>query len=277
MAALLMEGPSRDSLAALRARFNVLAEGADPAGISRIADELAEVTGLLSREPTLRRHLVDWSVSAEARRGLLAAVLGGQVGAAVTELVDAAVGGRWSKAADLTDAIELLTRLAVFAIAEHDGSLDEVEDELFRFGRIIADQPRLRTLLVDPAASAERRVALLDAVLGDKVVPVTARLLRQAVTEPRGRSLEDAVAELSGLAATRRGRYLAHVRTAQPLTIAQEQQLTTTLNRIYGRQISLQIEIDGTVLGGLVIQVGEEIIDGSVAGRLAAVRHRLAG
>ncbi|MBI3687657.1 MAG: F0F1 ATP synthase subunit delta [Actinobacteria bacterium] len=277
MAGLLMGGPSRDTLAALQARFAVLTDRAEQADIGRIAEELEAVTSLLSREPALRRHLVDWSVSGEARRGLARTFLGGRVSAEVRELVEAAVGGRWSRPGDLTDAIELLSRLAVFAVAERDGSLDEVEDELFRFGRILAGQPRLRTLLADPAATPERRIGLLDSVLGDKVVAVTARLLRQTVAAPRGRNLEDAVAGLSELAATRRERYLAHVRTAQPLTAAQEQHLSTTLTRIYGRPISLQIEIDDAVLGGLVVRVGEEIIDGSVAGRLAAVRHRFAG
>ena len=114
-------------------------------------------------------------------------------------------------------------------------------------------------------------------MLAGKVKPVTARLLRHLVTNPRGRSLERAVEELSALAAARRDRYIAHVRVAALLTEEQERRLAATLARIYGRQVALQVEVDPEVLGGLTVRVGGEVIDGSIAGRLAEARHRLAG
>lgn len=275
MAGLHLEGPSRDSLAALRARFRSAVAAAPPAELDRVASDLEAVTALLGREPTLRRHLVDWSVPAEARQRLVRDLLTGQVSEQVLELSEVACGSRWSRAQDLSTAVELLSRLAVFAVAERDGILDEVEDHLFRFSRIIATEHQLRGLLTDIAAPARRRVELLDAVLGDKVDPVTLRLLEQTVGDPRGRNLEDAVAELSQLAAARRDHYLARVRAAQPLTQAQEQHLVRTLGQLYGRDITLQVEVDPSILGGLIVQVGEEIIDGSLSGRLAAARSRL--
>ena len=112
--------------------------------------------------------------------------------------------------------LEQLARRAALGVAEKDESLDDVEDELFRFGRILDREPRLGSLLADASAPADKRVALLREVLGGRVSPVTATLLEQTVRTPRGRSLDRAAEELSELAAARRDRYVAHVRTAGP-------------------------------------------------------------
>jgi F-type H+-transporting ATPase subunit delta len=112
-------------------------------------------------------------------------------------------------------------------------------------------------------------------VLGGRVSAVTATLLRQTVRLPRGRHLDLAAEELAELAAARRRRYVARVRTAVPLAPAQEERLAASLTRLYGRPMSLQVELDEDLLGGLVVEVGGEVIDGSVAGRLAAARRDL--
>ena len=160
-------------------------------------------------------------------------------------------------------------------MAEKDGSLDRVEDELFRFGRILDREPELARLLSASTAPAEKRVGLLHDVVGEKVAPVTATLLEQAVRTPRSRNLDVTAEELSELAAARRDRYVAHVRTPVRMTGEQEQRLTDSLTRLYGRPISLQVELDPDLLGGLVVRVGGELIDGSVAGRIAAARRTL--
>jgi F-type H+-transporting ATPase subunit delta len=268
---------SRETLAAVRERLDSYAEGADADAVGGVSADLFAVLGLLTREPVLRRHLSDASTDSTARTGLVEGLLAGKVGQPALDLLKAAVGGRWSRPVDLVDGIEALARQAALAVAQHDGSIEEVEDELFRFGRILDAQPRLRTLLVDPAAPAVRRTALLESVVGGKVRPVTGQLLRQLVVIPRGRSLERAVVELSELAAARRDRSVAHVRTAAALTAEQESRLGTALAAIYRRQVALQVEVDPDVLGGLLIRVGGEVIDGTVASRLAAVRQRLAG
>ena len=117
--------------------------------------------------------------------------------------------------------------------------------------------------------------ALLDRVLGGKVTPTTATLLRQAVALPRGRHLDVIAEELAELAAARRELSVARVATPVRLTPEQEQRLTTSLSRLYGRPMSLQVELDEALLGGLVVRVGGEVIDGSVAGRIEAARRHL--
>ena len=185
------------------------------------------------------------------------------------------VGARWSRSLDLVDGAETLARQATLAVAEKDGTLDDVEDELFRFGRILAREPELNALLTDTAAPVDGRLALLDRVLGDRVSPVTAALLRQAVRLPRNRHLDLVAEELAELAAARRDRSVAHVSAPVALTPAQEEQLTDKLTRLYGRPMSLQVELDESLLGGLVVEVGNEVIDGSVAGKIAAARRAL--
>jgi F-type H+-transporting ATPase subunit delta len=173
----------------------------------------------------------------------------------------------------LVDGIEELATQVLLALAERDKSLEDVEDELFRFGRILAAQPRLATLLGDESVPAARRLELLDTVLAGRTRPVTRRLLAQAVRAPRRRPLHEIVDVFVDRAAGRRQRSVAHVSAAGPLSQQQEQRLLEVLNRIYRRPISLQIDLDPELLGGLVIRVGDEVIDGSVAARLDKARQ----
>ena len=230
---------------------------------------------LLEREHALRRALADPATPAASRTGLADRLLSGKVGRPALDLVSDLVSSRWSRSSDLVEAVETLARNAAFGVAEKDGSLDRVEDELFRFGRILDREPELARLLSDSATPADKRVGLLHEVAGEKVAPVTATLLEQAVRTQRSRNLDVAAEELSELAAARRDRYVAHVRTPVRMTGEQEQRLTESLTRLYGRPISLQVELDPDLLGGLVVRVGGELIDGSVAGRVAAARRTL--
>ncbi|HSV67720.1 MAG TPA: F0F1 ATP synthase subunit delta [Mycobacteriales bacterium] len=274
---MTMHAASRETLASAVDRLDRYADQAGPEELERLSDELFAVLRLLVSEPVLRRHLAEGATGDADRPGLLGGLLAGKVHESTLETLRPLERGRWSHPGDLVEAVEILARQAALAQAQRNGSIEEVEDELFRFSRILEGQPRLRSLLADPTAPAERREELLDAVVAGKVRPVTARLLRQVVALPRGRSLERAVERLSELAAARRDRYIAHVQAAAPLSAGQERRLADVLARVYGRQIALQTEIDPDLLGGLLIRVGDEIIDGSIAGRLAKARQRLAG
>ncbi len=133
----------------------------------------------------------------------------------------------------------------------------------------------LAGLLADTSRPLDGRIALLDRLLADKVTPATMTLLRQAVSLPRGRHLDVIAEELAELAAARRELSVARVTTPVRLTAEQEQRLTDSLSRLYGRPMSLQVELDEALLGGLVVRVGGEVIDGSVAGRIEAARRHL--
>lgn len=273
--ALLLQPASRESLAEAEHRLDAIVDGASGADLGRLGEELFGVLGLLLDEVAVRRALADPAVPAASRSGLADRLLADRVGRPALDTVSELVAARWSRSLDLVDALESLARRASLAVAEKDGTLDDVEDELFRFGRVLDREPKLNALLGDVGTPAEKRVGLLREVLGDKPSPVTRGLLEQTVRVSRRRSLDLVSGELSELAAERRDRYVAHVRTAVRLTAEQEQRLTDTLSRLYERSMSLQIELDPDLLGGLVVNVGGELIDGSVAGRLAAARRRL--
>jgi F-type H+-transporting ATPase subunit delta len=270
-----MQAASREALATARQRLDEHLAAASADDARALAEDLFGVTAVLVRERALRRLVAD-PATAEADRNRLAdTVFGGKISDAAMQTVSGLVTARWSKSADLVDAAEALARRAQLAVAEADSSLEDVEDELFRFGRVLDREPRLTALLADRGAPADKRVSLLRDVLGGKTKPVTAALLEQAVRSARTGSLDLVAQELAELAAERRDRYVAHVRTPVALTPQQEQRLTEALSRLYGRSISLQIEPDPYLLGGLVVRVGDEVIDGSVAGRLAAARRNL--
>jgi F-type H+-transporting ATPase subunit delta len=273
--ALILQAASRESLAEAAARLDDLVDRSSAAELGRLGEDLFGVLGLLLDEVPVRRHLADPAVPAAARSGLVDRLLSARIGRPALDTVSELVTARWSRSIDLVDALESLARRATLAVAEKDGSLDDVEDELFRFGRVLDREPRLNTLLSDVGTPADKRVGLLRDLLGGKVSPVTAALLERTVRSSRRRSLDLVAGELAELAAERRNRYVAHVRTPVRLTPAQEQRLTDTLSRLYQRPISLQIELDPDLLGGLVVNVGGDLIDGSVAGRLAAARRRL--
>ena len=271
----VMQSASREALRAAAARLDEHIDVTGAADLKRLADDLFAVVGLLDREHALRRALADPATPSGARGGLADRLFDGKIGRPALDVVSDVVKSRWSRAGDLLEGLESLARAAAFGVAEKDGSLDRVEDELFRFGRILDREPELSRLLSDTATPVDKRVVLLRDVLGGKVTPVTATLLEQAVRNPRSRNLDVAAEELSELAAARRDRYVAHVRTPMRMTGEQEQRLTDSLTRLYGRPISLQVELDPDLLGGLVVRVGGELIDGSVAGRLAAARRAL--
>lgn len=272
---VILQATSRESLAAAGERLDATVDSASVNALRTLGDELFAVARLVASQKPLRTHLGDPSVPAESRSELIRRLLGSQVGEAALEVVTGLVSSRWSRSLDLVDALEITARRATLGVAERNGDLDDVEDELFRFGRILDREPDLMGLLADINQPEDKRVALLDGLLGDRVSPVTATLLRQTVRLPRGRHLDLAAEELAELTAERRDRYVARVSTAVALTDEQERRLASTLTRIYGRPMALQIELDESLLGGLVVNVGGEVIDGSVAGRLAAAGRHL--
>ncbi|MDQ3760258.1 MAG: F0F1 ATP synthase subunit delta [Actinomycetota bacterium] len=268
-----MQPASRAALAAARERLESEIAGAGVQDRNRLGDDLGAVAAVLGEQPVIRRHLADPAAPEQVRRKMVETLFGGKVSRISLRILGDVVTSRWSRPLDLVNGIEELAWQALLALAERDKSLDDVEDELFRFGRILAAQPRLATLLGDETAPAARRLELLVTVLADRTHPVTRRLLEQAVRAPRRRPLEEIVESLVSRAAARRERSVAHVTAAGPLSSQQEQRLIEVLHQIYRRPISLKVDLDPELLGGLVIRVGDEVIDGSVATRLDNARQ----
>jgi F-type H+-transporting ATPase subunit delta len=161
---------------------------------------------------------------------------------------------------------------ALFSVARSEGNLAEVEDELFRFARILESNDELRTTLTDAALPVSRRQQVVEDLLGGQANPVTVALGSMVVGAGRSRDLVEIIDELVRISASEANKELAEVRSAVPLTDDQRTRLAEALGQATGKTIELKVVIDPSVLGGLVAQVGDTVIDGSVRSRLEQLK-----
>jgi F-type H+-transporting ATPase subunit delta len=272
---LTVRGSSRASFAAARNRLDELTRDST-VELDRVGDEMFAVLAVLDHEPALRRSLSDPARSGDDKAMLVRSLFGQQLSPTTADLLEVVAGGRWASGADLTDAVERLAVEAVVAAAEREGRLDDVEDELFRFVRIVDGTPPLRQALSDRAAPRESKEELVDGLLGGRAAPESQRLVRQCAVAPRGRTIESVLSEYGQIAADRRSRLVAHVKSAVPLTDEERARLGRALRRIYGRDVHLDIDVDPEVVGGMEVMIAGEIVDGTMASRLAEARRQLA-
>ena len=164
---------------------------------------------------------------------------------------------------------------ALLTVARAEGRLDEGEDELFRFARSLEASDSLRTTLTDDQIPPAKRQAVLEDLLGGKASPTTVQLLSFVVGSGRAGELPSIISTLVDRAAGLKSRALAEVRTAVPLTDDQKDRLTAALANATGKQVELKVVVDPDVMGGIVAQVGDTVIDGSVRSRLDQIKSLL--
>ena len=163
----------------------------------------------------------------------------------------------------------------LFEIARAEGTIDEVEDELFRFARSYESSDQLRNALTDEQIPASRRQAIVEDLLGNKVTSTTTQLISMVVGSGRARDLPAIVDKLVARASSAKNLELAEVRSAVPLTPDQETRLAAALANATGKEVNLKVVVDPTVLGGLVATVGDTVIDGTVRTRIEQLKSRL--
>ena len=161
---------------------------------------------------------------------------------------------------------------ALFEVARVEGAIGEVEDELFRFARALEANDELRTTLSDAQLPVSRRQQIVEDLLGGRANPTTTALVSMVVGTGRSRDLPGIIDELVKLSAAEGNKEVAEVRSAVDLTDDQKQRLTAALEAQTGKKIELKVIIDPTVLGGLVAQVGDTVIDGSIRSRLQQLK-----
>jgi F-type H+-transporting ATPase subunit delta len=271
-----MQAASRESYAAAAERLDAYAPGAEPAAIAATADDLLTVADLLRREARLRRALSDPARTGGDRADLLASLLDGKVGGDAMQLLSQLVSGRWSAPSELLEAVERLGVEALLAGADRADDLGEVEDELFRFGQVVAADAGLSNALSDVVVPVNQRAELVRALLEGKAKPVTVRLVEVALAGFGGRSFSGALTRLVELAADRRDRQVAYVTVAAPLGEDDERRLGAKLAEIYGREVTVKQTVDPEILGGMSVQVGADLYDGTVLRRLTDTRNALA-
>lgn len=241
----------------------------------RVAGDLFGVVDLLDATPQLRRALTDPNVDAQVRQGLADRLLSGKVDQVALDVFIAAAGQAWASGRGLATALERQAVRASLAHAEQAGRLDELEETLFRFGRVVDADHELRSALGNPTAPLETRRALVRTLLDGKAPAETLALAERAVAA-RNRTFELTLEQYLNLSAAIRRRVVATVRVAAPLTPEQEARLAATLSSQAGRAVNLHVVVDTSVVGGIMVELGDEVIDGTVAGRLADARRHLA-
>ena len=270
----LMRGASAESLETLTGALDdTIRDGADG---SVVGQELFSVAALLHGEGSLRRVLTDLSRTAESKSELARGLLAGKVGPQTAELVATGAAQRGAGTRDHPEALEQTGVIAVVKGAENAGQADRMEDELFSFTRVVADNPALRDALSDPARSLADKRELLHGLFADKVSAPAMLLVEQALSGAY-RSVQVAVEQYQKIAAAHRDRMVAEVRVAAPLGDGEQQRLTSALTAKYGRQVKLNMVVDPEVIGGIRVAIGDDVIDGTVASRLDDARRRLAG
>jgi F-type H+-transporting ATPase subunit delta len=268
------QGSSAESLdATIGVLDEALANGADGA-VS--GEGLFAAADVLRQTPALRRAATDPTVPGEAKSALARDLFGEHLDAPAVDVVAAAVTRRWASAHDLADALAHVAVVSVVEAADAAGDGDRLEEELFGFSRAIADHPELRSALSDPARTVADKQGLVRDLLEDKVSSYALQLCTRSVTSTHltvTRALEDFIEITSAT----RGRLVAKVWSARPLPDAEADRLATALGRMYDRQVHLNVIVTPDVLGGLRIEIGDEVIDGTVQTRLDEARRRLVG
>ncbi|HEY3436668.1 MAG TPA: F0F1 ATP synthase subunit delta [Actinotalea sp.] len=270
-----MRGTSAASLASVAAGYEPVVRAAGP-DATTLGGQLLSVVDALDGSGSLRRALSDPSRSAEAKASLAATLLRGKVDDRVVDVVAALARARWTQEHDFTDAVEELAADSVLAAAQSAGVLEQVEDELFRFDRLLIGQRDLRRALTERSVPGAARGTLVRNLIEGKVRPETLQLVERAAVTPRGRTMSAALGLLSRLSARRRALMVAAVTSASPLSLAQMDRLRQLLERAYGGSIQLNLTVDPQVIGGLRVQVGAEVVDSTVLGRLDDARRQLA-
>ncbi len=221
----------------------------------------------------LRGLLADPSLESAEKAGLVSAIFG-NLDRTTTTLLLGIVQARWSDSDELLDGIE---QIGIRAIAESVGSSATLDSELFEFSRIVSSNSDLELALADKLGDPAAKAALVDALLTKKATPAAVAIIRHLVQSPRGRRIGVLLSGAASIVADAAGRLVATVTTAVELSAAQQKRLTGALAARYGREPRLNIVVDPTVIGGLRVQLGDEMVDGTVASRLSDLRLQLAG
>jgi len=267
-----MASSTRQSLAAAKEALSPQLASAD----LKFAEEIFAIGSAIASSGQLRSILSDPSAEAKAKSGALTAVFGKSVSAAALEFANSLVALRWSTGQDLVAAFEQLAVFTVAAIAAKSKHLASVESELFAFQLAVDADQELQFALGSAAATDEAKISLVDALLKGKASEEAAVLIRRAVTGTRRRRVVVTLDQFGKQVSAYAERLVATVTVASPITAKQLERLEAALAKSYGHSLKLNVEVDESILGGMKVQVGGEILDGSLSARLLQAKLQLA-
>lgn len=237
-----------------------------------LAAYLFAVVDALESSVALRRAVTDPSTSPEGRQQLVHGLLDGRVSKTAVDIVAEGAAMRWAGGRTFTAALERQAVRAQLTQAERSGDLDNTEDELFRFARTVEGSPELRNALAERAVPVDQRQDLVGDLLAGRATEATVALAKRAVVA-RERTFAHTIEGFVTLAAAQKNRLVATVWVAEPLTDQQRDRLRAALSNQAGREVVLQEIIDPHVVGGVRVELGDDVVEGTVAARLAAARR----
>lgn len=237
------------------------------------ARDLFAATRAVGQSSQLASALADSAAPVAAREQIVKAVFGPALSAVAVDVITTVVAQRWSSSADLIDGIE---ELAVRAASAADANAD-VEGELFSFSRTVASNSELELALNGRLGDDAAKGALAEKLLSGTASAASTLVASSLVQLPRGRRVRQQLSRAMNIVASQRGRTVATVISAQALTAEQTGRLAAALGAKYGTAVSLNTVVDPMVVGGLRVQIADDVIDGSVSSRLADVRQKLVG
>ena len=240
----------------------------------KLGTDLFSLALSLDGAHSLRRALTEPAVPTEAKARLLHTLFDGKVAEATLEIAEVGIGQRWSRTRDFPDALEEASVTALAALAEDAGDLDDAEDNLFRFARLLEANAGLREALADRAVPLQGKRSLLKNLVGDTVDETTLTMLGQAAAG-RHRNMGAALGLYQRIAAAQRDRMIATVWVASPLSDEHRNRLAEALSQQHDRKIHLNVVVDPDVLGGVRVSVGDEVLDSTVDARLKQAQRRL--
>lgn len=269
-----MRGTSSTSFAEVLRQVEA-AHAADSSAREPEAQELFSVADAIDSSNQLVRTLSDPGRPAEVKEAAVRALLSSRVSPGTLETTLEVVRRRWSEQEDILDALELLGVSALLDQARAEGVLEQVETELFEVSLLIDGSGDLTGALDGARERPAERAALLGRLLEGRVHRLTAALASRAVGRRTEAKPARRVEEFARFASDRRRRAVAAVSSAVPLNDSQQSRLSAVLAGIYGREIQLNLQIDPEVVGGLRIQVGDDLYDATVLARLSRARSQL--
>lgn len=264
-----MGSATRGAIAASRAELSAvgsldLATAQQLLSAARAIGGSAQFLGLLS----------DPSPLLEQKQAILTAVFGSTLGAKARRLLDVIVAQGWSSEDDLVGGIE---EIGIRAAADSAPASANVESEIFAFETAVSSDDQLELALGSKQGGADAKAALVEALLAKKASAQTLAIVTHLVQLPRGRRIGALLQHAASLVADQAGLAVATVTSAAPLPGTQLTRLVKGLAKTYGRELKLNVVVDPSIIGGLRVQVGDDVIDGTVASRLNDLRLQLAG
>ena len=267
---MVLRGASAEAQAGLRSQVDAVAAG----DLATIGEDLFGAAAVLRAEPGLRRVATDQSLDASAKSDLVRGVFDGKISASGLDLVADAVSRRWTTPRDLADTLETLGVVATVKSAGGDSA--RLADELFEISQLVSENSDLRGALSEPTRSVADKGALLSGLLEGKALAATRRLAVLALNGSH-RTVTVALGEYQKIAAAVKDESVAKVRVARELSPADRDRLQNALSAQYGRPVHLNVSVEPDLVGGLRVEIGDDVIDGSVSSRIDDARRRLAG